>query len=380
MAEAAVSGRPKTLEEAKEFLRERLAARRSPMNEVDEAAAAAAIEGLEGLDGERWAAAWSVVAEKFERAAREAEARGDTKSAAAAYFQAYGFYFIGRYPSPNHPKKRECYVRARENHLKAGRFFDPPLERFPIPFAGRPGEGREVVIYVRRPKGVSKPPVIVRWGGVDTWKEERSDLNDRLLQEGFANIAIDMPGVGESPVLGSPDAERQYTPVFEWIRAEKDLDGSRIGIIGMSFGGYWAAKLAHTHREYLRAAVCWGGGIHHNFQPEWAARSRHAESYLMDLAETRALMMGLTSYEEYLRRVPALSLLDQGILDQPCAPLLLVNGKDDRQVPLQDLYLCLQHSNPKDARIFSGGHMGYTPETFPAIIRWLSERLFQLSA
>ncbi len=30
MAEAAVSGRPKTLEEAKEFLRERVATRRSP--------------------------------------------------------------------------------------------------------------------------------------------------------------------------------------------------------------------------------------------------------------------------------------------------------------------------------------------------------------
>ncbi len=375
MAEAAVSGRPKTLEEAKEFLRARLATRRSPMNEVDEAEATAAIERLEGLDGERWASVWSAVGERFERAAREAEARGDTKAAAAAYFQAYAFCFIGRYPSPNHPKKRECYVKARENHLKAGRYFDPLLERVAIPFAGGPNEGREVVIYVRRPKGVMKPPVIMRWGGIDTWKEERNDLNDRFLQDGFASITIDMPGVGESPVLGSPDAERQYTPVFEWIRAQKDLDGARIGIIGMSFGGYWVAKLAHTHRQYLRAAVCWGGGIHYNFQREWAARSRYADSYLMDLAETRAQMMGLSSYEDYIQRVPALSLLDQGILDQPCAPLLLVNGKDDRQVPIEDLYLALQHGSPKSVRIFPGGHMGYTPETLPTIIRWLGEKL-----
>ena len=375
MAEAAMSGRPKTLEEAKEFLRERLATRRSPMNEVDEAEAARAIDRLEGLDGERWASVWGAVGQKFERAAREAEARSDAKAAAAGYFQAYAFSFIGRYPSPNHPKKRECYLKARENHLKAGRYFDPPLQGIAIPFVGRPGEGSEVVIYVRKPKGVSRPPVVMRWGGIDTWKEERSDLNDRFLHDGFASITIDMPGVGESPVLGSPDAERQYTPVFEWIRAQNDLDGSRIGIIGMSFGGYWAAKLAHTHRQYLRAAVCWGGGIHSNFQPEWAARSRYADSYLMDLAETRAQMMGLTSYDEYVQRVPALSLLDQGILDQPCAPLLLVNGKDDRQVPIEDRYLVLQHGSPKSARIFPGGHMGHTPETFPTIMRWLGKRL-----
>ena len=34
-----------------------------------------------------------------------------------------------------------------------------------------------------------------------------------------------------------------------------------------------------------------------------------------------------------------MSLLDQGWLDKPCAPLLLVNGKKDEQVPIEDLYL-----------------------------------------
>lgn len=371
----AVGGRPKTLDEAKEFLRDRLKTRRSPMNEVDEAEAAKAIERLRSLDGEEWGSVWGEVATKLEKAARDAEARGDSKAAAEAYFQAYAFNFIGRYPCPNHPKKRECYLKARENYLKAGRYFDPPLTRVAIPFDGRSGEGKEVIVYLRKPKGISKPPVVIRWGGVDTWKEERNDINDRFLKDGIAAMTIDMPGVGESPLLGSPDGERQYTPVFDWIRAQSDLNGSRIGIIGMSFGGYWAAKLAHTHREYLAGAVSWGGGAHLNFQAEWAARSRYADSYLMDLAETRALMMGLTSYDDYIKHVPGLSLLDQGVLDQPSAPLLLVNGKEDRQVPIEDLYLVLEHGSPKAARIFPGGHMGNTPETLPTIMRWLKERL-----
>ncbi len=45
--------------------------------------------------------------------------------------------------------------------------------------------------------------------------------------------------------------------------------------------------------------------------------------------------------------MPALSLLDQGWLDKPCAPLLIVNGKEDKQVPLEDFYLLLEHGNPE---------------------------------
>jgi hypothetical protein len=67
-----------------------------------------------------------------------------------------------------------------------------------------------------------------------------------------------------------------------------------------------------------------------------------------------------------------LSLLDQGLLDQPCAPLLLVNGKEDRQCPIEDVHLLIEHGSPKSVRLFPGGHMGHTPRTVPTIIEWLA--------
>ena len=73
--------------------------------------------------------------------------------------------------------------------------------------------------------------------------------------------------------------------------------------------------------------------------------------------------------------MPALSLKDQGWLDKPCAPLLLVNGKEDKQVPIEDFYLLLESGEPKAARFFPGGHMGNTPETFPTILKWLRGKL-----
>jgi esterase FrsA len=125
----------------------------------------------------------------------------------------------------------------------------------------------------------------------------------------------------------------------------------------------------------LRAAVNWGGGIHYFFQREWQARSRHADSYLFDLIEARAHLFGKKTFEELCEVIPALSLLDQGWLDKPCAPLLIVNGKEDKQVPLEDFYLLLEHGNPKAIRLFPGGHMGSIATIFKTVLTWLHEKL-----
>jgi pimeloyl-ACP methyl ester carboxylesterase len=99
-----------------------------------------------------------------------------------------------------------------------------------------------------------------------------------------------------------------------------------VGLLGRSFGGYWATKLAHLVPERIAGAVNWGGGAHHMFQPEWVQASRHPDSYLMELVETRRLMLGAADDAEYVAFFQRLSLLDQALLDQPCAPLLLVNS------------------------------------------------------
>ena len=88
-------------------------------------------------------------------------------------------------------------------------------------------------------------------------------------------------------------------------------------------------------------------------------------------------MLGATDDAEYIERFAALSLLDQGILSQRCAPLLFVNGTHDRQVPAADLDLLLQHGDPKTVRLFPGGHMGFGPDTVPTITRWIAQRLSQ---
>jgi esterase FrsA len=361
----------RTLEDGKAWLTERLERRVHPVDEVDPDTARETIEALEGLDPESWTRAWGAAAERF---ATEAEGASDPASAREAWLQAYRFAFVARYPTLNHPLKHEWYDRTREYFTEAGALDDPPLQAVMIPFAGRDGEGQALHFYVARPPGAERPPVVMTWGGIDTWKEEMRSRASYLLDLGFAMLLVDMPGIGQSPVLASRDAERQWTPIFDWLARQDDLDGTRVAVLGASFGGYWAMKLAYTHRERLRAAVNWGGGVHITFTREWQEKSRNAASYLMDLMAARAAIFGGETFEDYVARCPELSLLDQGLLDQPSAPLLLVNGRNDLQNATDDIYLSLEHGDPKTARIFPGGHMGEGP-TVPTIGDWLAERL-----
>ncbi|HZQ64343.1 MAG TPA: alpha/beta fold hydrolase [Gaiellaceae bacterium] len=357
----------RTLEEGRAWLLERLERGVHPLDGLDPEAARATIEGLEGLEPEPWTRAWGGLADWF---AAEAEAAGDPAVRREAWLQAYQASFLGRYPVPNHPLKEEQYRRAREFFLRAAALDEPPLEVVELPF-----EESRLRFYVLRPPGVERPPVAMVWAGIDTWKEEMYPRLGGLFRDrGLAVLLVDMPGVGESPVLASRDAERQWTPIFDWLAAQDDLDGARCAAVGGSFGGYWAMKLAYTHRERLRCAVNWGGGVHITFTPEWQERSRNASSYLMDLMAARARIFGGETFEDYVARCQELSLLDQGWLDRPSAPLLLVNGRDDVQNSIDDIYLSLDHGDPKAARVFDGGHMGEGP-TGPTIAQWVLEQL-----
>jgi esterase FrsA len=356
------------LADGKQWLLARLERGAHPLDGLDPASARATIDALTGLDPEAWTAAWGGLADEFAERARAAPEAAEQRE---LWFQAYRAAFMGRYPVPNHPRKEEQYARAREYFLEATALEDPPLEVVEIPF-----EDSELRFYVTRPAtGVERPPVAMVWAGIDTWKEEmHARLGALLRSRGLAVLLVDMPGVGESPVLAGRDAERQWTPIFDWLAARDELDAGRCAAIGGSFGGYWAMKLAYTHRDRLACAVNWGGGVHITFTPEWQERSRNASSYLMDLMNARARIFGGETFEDYVARCQELSLLDQGLLDQPSAPILLVNGRNDVQNSIDDIYLSLDHGDPKAARVFDGGHMGEGPVA-PTIVEWVSRQL-----
>jgi dienelactone hydrolase len=371
----------KTLDEIKADILHR-AGRVNPFERVKKEDVEEAIKNITSLDPDLWGREWGKVALRYEALAQEQEKMGGKKESGETNYLAYEYYRIGRYPVPSSREKMNCYQGALRTFLKAAPTTEPPLERVEIPF-----EGKKVVGYLQVPNGVERPPVVMHWGGVDGWKEDRRTHSDALLKLGLACFTIDMPGTGENPCLGhDPRAERTFSAALDYLEKRGDIDGKRIACMGGSFGGYWAAKLAHVEAKRLRGAVNWGAGVHRTFQEEWLrpALTLTASQYLMgpaSLLDARSYIFRAKSLDETLKIAPGLSLVTQGWIDQPCAPLLCINGKEDDQHPISDLYLLAEHGTPKDLRIIAGaGHMGRkrgesNDEVVTIISKWLREKL-----
>ena len=328
---------------------------------------------LTSYDRDKWAAAFSSVAKPYEDKASQAEKAGDAQSAKENYLLAYQYYRLARYPTINSEGKKQAYRKSQEMLFKASRYFDIPIERVEIPFHGKSGEGNSIIAYLRVPKTGSAPfPLMVSWGGIDGFKEEQ--LNDPALALGLATLAIDGPGVGDSPLKGSVDAERLFGAVFDWVETQERLDSNRVGIWGYSTGGYWAVKVAYVYKDRIVCAVSQGGPVHYAFEPEWIQQQERGE-YAFEFFETIAYAFGMSTYEEWVAYAPKLSLLNQGILDKPSAPLLLVNGIHDSVFPIKDYYLLFEHGSPKCARFYNAGHMGFTRDTSETILNWIREKL-----
>ena len=376
--------RERTLDEVKtEFMRR--AGRLNPFEDIKREDAERVMNALKSLDKDHWAEEWSKIGLGYE-AKGDARAKEGAGAAELAELYMHGFDAcrVGRYPSPTSPGKLAAYQHSLRMFRKAAKYFDPPLEIVELPF-----EGNKLIGYLQRPPGVARPPVVMHWGGVDGWKEDRLRIAKTVLGAGLASLTIDMPGSGENPVLyRDPAAERTYFTWLDHLPTRSDVDGRRVGVWGGSFGAYWAARLAFVAAERIKGAVFHGGNIHRGFQREWLvpAFSTGGATYLFGAAslfEARNRAMGTKTLEEFLEIAPGFSLLTMGLLDKPSAPLLGVNGKLDDQAPVDDIYLLMEHGNPKCARIYADGHhMGRTPGQ-PAdhithtIVGWLREQLMR---
>ena len=374
--------RERPLPEVKaEFMRR--AGRLNPFEDIKREDAERVLAAITSLDKDEWGRAWSKLGHEYEtNADARASAGAPAAELAELYMRAFDACRVGRYPSPTSPGKLEAYRHSLRMFRKAAPHFTPKLEIIALPF-----EGQTLVGYLQLPPGVVRPPVVLHWGGVDGWKEDRQIQVGVLHRAGLASLTVDMPGTGENPILyGDPAAVKTYSAWIDHLASRSDVDGSRIGVWGASFGGYWAARLAYVEAKRLKGAVFHGGNVHYGFQREWLvpAFTTGGATYLFgaaSLLEARAQAMGTKTMEEFLDAVPKLSLKELGLIDQPSAPILGVNGKLDDQAPVQDIYYLMEHGSPKEARIYpQGRHMGRTPgqpedEIVTMISGWLKGKL-----
>lgn len=271
---------------------------------------------------DEWCSAWSKRAKVHEDLGRTALDAGQSQSAGEHLSRAAVYYHFAKYLFvQDMAQLRSAHKSAVECHSLALPHLDPPGERVLIPY-----EGTRLAAVLRRPAGIMRPPVVLMTMGLDSTKEELDTFELNFLARGMAVLAFDGPGQGEAeydlPIRA--DYEAVVGPVIDWVKGRNDLDGNRIGIWGISLGGYYVPRtLAFEKRIMAGIAVC---GPY-----DWAA----LWDQLPELTRA-AYVQRSHSRSEAEAKEKARGLSLKGIGQRIECPIYIVAGGLDRLCPPED--------------------------------------------
>ncbi len=294
---------------------------------------------------DEWCAAWSARALVHERLGRDALREGYRLTAgehlvrAAMYFHFAKFVFVQDFD-----QMRAAHANAVRCYSDALPLMRPPGERVAIPF-----EAQVLYGVLRRPVPAGpRQPVLVMAPGLDSTKEELHAYEEPFLARGIAVLAIDGPGQGEAEydIAIAGDYERAAHAVCDWIERRRDLDAARIGMWGVSLGGYYAPRAA-AYEKRIRACIALSGPF------EWARIWDNLPDLTRDAFRVRSHSVDEAGAR---RRAAELTLKDAAA--RIACPIYIVTGRQDRLVPASHAeQLAAAVSGPVELLVVEdGGH------------------------
>lgn len=223
---------------------------------------------IENDNEEQWLTEWSALATAIEARGAAAAAAGRLQSAASAYKRASTYWRASliHFAFADDPRMRENAVAAYQCWDRYLEYSGYPGERLEIPY-----EGSHLPAYLyRSPVADAAAPLLVFFQGRDAWPEDTGWVYDNAIRRGYHALAVQGPGQGQAiRVNGLPfraDWENVATPVMDVAVDLDGVDRDRIGLMGLSFGGYLAPRAA-TKEKRIRVCVAnpgvlnWGQNV-----------------------------------------------------------------------------------------------------------------------
>jgi len=314
---------------------------------------------------DEWCGAWSARAAVHEAMGRDALARGQLLSAGEHLQRAGVYYHFAKFLFVHDlGQMRAAHAKAVECRLLALPHLTPPGERVEIPY-----EGKALYGILRKPVGIERPPVMVMICGLDSAKEETEAYERPFLERGLAVLVFDGPGQGEGEydfaIRG--DYEVPARAVVDWVTRRDDLDARRIGLWGVSLGGYYAPRAA-AFDDRIKACIALSGPF------DWAEAWKDLPTLTAEAFRVRSHCATL---EEAQRHAATLSLVDMA--RRITCPIFIVTGKLDRVIPWQHAErLARAVSGPAELLLIEDGNhvannRGYRWRLQSA--DWMAERL-----
>jgi dienelactone hydrolase len=290
-----------------------------------------------------WCRMWSEEGRRHETLGNEALAKGLQLTAAEAFVRAAIYYHYGKHLFADKADEfRQAHDAMLRCYSKGAPMLDPPIERVEFPFDGAAMAG-----WLRKPRGVSRPPVSIILPGLDACKEELHAWAVAFIDRGMAALTLDGPGQGETSFKLPVTHEwgRVIGAVIDVLEKRDDVDGRRVGIVGQSLGALYA-PLAASGEPRLKGCIAncgpfdWGTVL-----PKMPKVSQ----------ETFRVRSHSATIEECHERGKLLTL--EGRAQHIRCPLLVVFGAGDRLIPPADgERLAQTASGPTELVVYPDGN------------------------
>jgi dienelactone hydrolase len=313
---------------------------------------------------EDWHAAWCRNGDMHAGLAEEAAAKGHRQTAGEAWARATVGYHFAKFVWMVDPAlSRAAADKAVAAMTKTHEYLDPDAKRLEIPL-----DGGRVVGNLRRPDGEPKPPLVLLVPGLDSTKEEFFKLENVFLDRGMATLSMDGPGQGESgydlPIR--PDYDAAVAAVLDAIAGRDDLDHDRVGLLGVSLGGYYAPRVL-AFEPRVKAGVGLSGP--YKFSDIW-------DTVPPQTRETFVVKSFARDDEEGRAKAAELDLT--GVAERIRQPYLAITGRLDRLIPWEQTERGAREAPNGEFLLHEDGNHGCANvpyKTRPVAADWLRERL-----
>ena len=218
------------------------------------------MRSLTAGDVEAWIAAWFALAERVDAEAIAAEAAGHRVTAIARSFHASAYFRQSDVFTPGgDPRRPEAFRRSQASFRRAARMHAPAIRTIAVPDGDVSYDGYLCLPHVAPGTRV---PVVFLIGGADSFAEENYFSARGIVDRGMALLLLDTPGRGSAIYLKDLPARYDYEmPVkaaFDWLAAQPEIDAARMGLAGISLGGYYAPRAA-AFEPRVNALAVWSG-------------------------------------------------------------------------------------------------------------------------
>ncbi|MCA0393669.1 MAG: alpha/beta fold hydrolase [Proteobacteria bacterium] len=162
----------------------------------------------------------------------------------------------------------EGWTRSEVGGLDTSKFVSPTLVRFPT-FDEMDGQRRTIPAFYYKPAGVAagrKLPVIISiHGGPESQSVPSFSANTQFLVNELG-VAVLVPNVRGSSGYGKrflaldnagkrEDSVKDIGALLDWIATQPELDASRVGVVGGSYGGYMVLASLMHYSDRIRAGI-----------------------------------------------------------------------------------------------------------------------------